>query len=301
MPAADASQCVDATIPNVPRSSGRVVNSTARHSSVSVVRYGICLANIGTFSDPRVPLSLGQAAETAGWDGVFTWDHLAFVWEKPAADPWTVLASIAASTERVRLGTAVTPVARRRPQVLAHQVATLDNLSRGRVIFGAGLGGSSSEYGKFGEPTDAKVRAAMLDEGLELLRRFWSGEQVTHHGEHYTVDGVTLAPTPVQERLPVWIGGNRPASLRRAARWDGWLADSADPTGMTLSPDDIAASIATIGRTRDDYDVAVLGESGRGDPAAYAQAGATWWLENLHDERGSFDNLLTLVGEGPPH
>ena len=291
MPAAEASQCVDATIPNVPRNSGRVVNSTARHSSVSFVRYGICLANIGTFSDPRVPLSLGQTAETAGWDGVFTWDHLAFVWQKPASDPWVVLASIAASTERVRLG--------RRPQVLAHEIATLDNLSRGRVIFGAGLGGSPSEFGKFGEPTDAKVRAAMLDEGLDLLRRFWSGEKVTHDGEHYTVDGVTLAPTPVQERLPVWIGGNRPASLRRAARWDGWLADSADPTGMTLSPADIASSIATIGRTHD-YDVAVLGECGRGDPAAYAQAGATWWLENLHDERGSFDDLHALVRQGPP-
>jgi alkanesulfonate monooxygenase SsuD/methylene tetrahydromethanopterin reductase-like flavin-dependent oxidoreductase (luciferase family) len=200
----------------------------------------------------------------------------------------------------VRLGTAVTPVARRRPQVLAHQVATLDNLSRGRVIFGAGLGGSPSEFGKFGEPTDTKVRAAMLDEGLDVLRRFWSGEKVTHRGEHYAVDGVTLAPKPVQERLPIWIGGNRPASLRRAARWDGWLADSADPTGMTLSPDDIAASIATIGRTGDDYDVAVLGESGRGDPAAYAQAGATWWLENLHDERGSAADVLALVEAGPP-
>jgi hypothetical protein len=111
---------------------------------------------------------------------------------------------------------------------------------------------------------------------------------------------VTLAPTPTQDRVPVWIGGNRPASLRRAARWDGWLADSAAPTGMTLSPEDIAASIATIGRTGHDYDVAVLGESGRGDPAAYAQAGATWWLENLHDTRGSAADVLALVEAGPP-
>ena len=110
---------------------------------------------------------------------------------------------------------------------------------------------------------------------------------------------MTLAPTPLQERLPVWIGGNRPASLRRAARWDGWLADSADPTGMTLSPEDIARSIATIGRS-DQYDVAVLGQRDRGDPVAYAQAGATWWLENLHDERGSVDEVLALVQQGPP-
>src|SRR5881396_727081 len=217
------------------------------------MRFGICLANIGSFSDPQVPLELAVAAEANGWDGVFIWDHLAFVWGAPAADPWTVLASIATSTEHVRLGPAVTPVARRRPHVLAHQVATLDNLSGGRVTFGAGLGGSTSEFGKFGEPTDAKVRAAMLDEGLELLRRLWSGEEVTHRGEHYTLEGVTLAPLPRQDRLPVWIGGNRRASLRRAGRWDGWLADSADPTGMTLSPEDIARSIETIGRS-DQYD-----------------------------------------------
>ena len=96
---------------------------------------------------------------------------------------------------RVRIGTAVTPVARRRPQVLAQTVASLDVLSGGRVVFGAGLGGAESEFGKFGEPTDAKVRAAMLDEGLGVLRALWSGAEVRHRGEHYTVDGVTLAPT----------------------------------------------------------------------------------------------------------
>jgi alkanesulfonate monooxygenase SsuD/methylene tetrahydromethanopterin reductase-like flavin-dependent oxidoreductase (luciferase family) len=263
------------------------------------VHCGICLSNFGTYSDPVVPVRLAQTAEASGWDGVFIWDHLAFTWGPPAADPWTVLAAIATSTERIRVGTAVTPVARRRPQVLAHQVATLDNLSGGRVTFGAGLGGITSEFGKFGEPTDAKVRAAMLDEGLELLRRFWSGEEVTHRGEHYTVDGVRLAPAPVQDRLPIWIGGNRPPSLRRAARWDGWLADGANPAGVTLSPDDVARNIAAIGRS-DQYDVAVLGESDRMDPPAYAHVGATWWLENLHDKRGSFAEMLGLVEQGPP-
>ena len=262
------------------------------------MRYGICLANLGTYADPRLAVRVAQAAEVSGWDAVFVWDHLAFVWGPPAADPWTTLAAIASSTERVRLGTAVTPVARRRPHVLANQVATLDVLSSGRVVFGAGLGGSPSEFGKFGEPTDAKVRASMLDEGLDLLRRLWSGEQVTHRGEHYIVDGVKLSPTPRQSRLPIWIGGNRPASLRRASRWDGWIADSSDPTGMTLSPDEVRRSIETIGRS-DGYEVAVLGERERSDPADYERAGATWWLENLHDERGSVDDVLRLVAAGP--
>jgi probable F420-dependent oxidoreductase len=262
------------------------------------VRFGICLANIGTYSDPNVGVRVAQTAEAAGWDGVFIWDHLAFVWDAPAADPWITLSAIAATTSRVRIGTAVTPVARRRPQVLAHELATLDRLSGGRVIFGAGLGGSPREFGNFGEPTDAKVRAELLDEGLDVMRQLWSGEQVTHRGKHFTVDGVTFAPTPVQEHIPIWIGGNRPASLRRAARWDGWLADSADPTGMTLSPDDIAHRVAQIGRDAD-FTVAVLGQSDRGDPAEYEQAGATWWLENVHDKRGSVDEVLALVGAGP--
>jgi probable F420-dependent oxidoreductase len=298
MPAADASQCVDATIPNVPRNSGRVVNSTRPELNVTHVRYGICLANIGSYSDPNVGVRVAKAADSAGWDGVFIWDHLAFVWDAPAADPWITLSAIATATSRVRIGTAVTPVARRRPQVLAHELATLDRLSGGRVIFGAGLGGSPREFGNFGEPTDAKVRAEMLDEGLDVMQQLWSGEQVSHRGKHYTVDGVTFAPTPVQEHIPIWIGGNRPASLRRAARWDGWIADSAAPTGEMLSPDDIARSTEVIGR-EDGFDIAVLGESHRADPADYGRAGATWWLENVHDKRGSIEDVVALAARGP--
>jgi alkanesulfonate monooxygenase SsuD/methylene tetrahydromethanopterin reductase-like flavin-dependent oxidoreductase (luciferase family) len=263
------------------------------------VQYGISLANIGTYSDPREAVRVAMAAEDSGWDGVFLWDHLAFVWGPPAADPWVTLAAIGFTCERVRIGTAVTPVARRRPQVLAQTVATLDVLSGGRVIFGAGLGGSASEFAKFGEPEDPQIRAEMLDDGLELLRRLWAGEEVNHRGAHYTVDGVTLAPTPVQERLPIWIGGNRKPSLRRAARWDGWVADSADPTGMTLSPEDVRRRIELIGRT-DGFDVAVLGQSDRGEPSAYEEAGATWWLENVHDRRGTPERMLRLVSGGPP-
>ena len=255
------------------------------------MRYGLCLANIGTYADPSVAVRFAQAAEASGWEAVFVWDHLAFTWGPPSADPWVTLTAIAQATERIKLGTAVTPVARRRPQVLANQVATLDVLSGGRVIFGAGLGGNSAEFGKFGEPTDPRIRAAMLDEGLGLLRRLWSGEEVTHRGEHYTVDGVTLKPTPVQEHLPIWIGGNKPASRRRAARWDGWLPDSTYPPGKGASPEDIVQGLS-LGVS----DVAVIGE---GDASAYEQAGATWWLETIHDERGPVEETLKLVASGP--
>ena len=111
------------------------------------MRQGLCVANIGSYADPRTVVALGQEAEAAGWEALLLWDHLGFVWGPPSADPWTTLAAVAATTERVRLGTAVTPVARRRIQVLANQVATLDVLSGGRVVFGAGLGGAAQTYG----------------------------------------------------------------------------------------------------------------------------------------------------------
>jgi alkanesulfonate monooxygenase SsuD/methylene tetrahydromethanopterin reductase-like flavin-dependent oxidoreductase (luciferase family) len=273
------------------------VNSTGADSNVRPVRFGIALANVGTYSDPHAAIRVAESAEASGWDGVFLWDHLGFVWGPPAADPWVTLAAIATATSRVRIGTMVTPVARRRPHVLANQVATLDVLSGGRVVFGAGLGGTSSEFGRFGEPTDPKRRGAMLDEGLDLLRRLWSGQEVTHRGEHYTVEGVTLAPTPLQERLPIWIGGNKPASRRRAARWDGWVPDSVYPPNAAASPQDVAEGLSG---SPPDFDVAVIGESGRGDPRAYAEAGATWWLESMHDQRGSAEDVLALVKAGPP-
>jgi probable F420-dependent oxidoreductase len=269
-----------------------------------MVRHGLCLANIGTYADPRTVVALAEEAEQAGWEGLLVWDHLGFVWGPPAADPWVTLAAVAARTSSLVLGTNVTPVPRRRPHVLAHQVATLDVLSGGRVVFAAGIGGVASEFTSFGEEGDARVRAEMLDEGLEVLRALWSGERVDHQGRHYTVDGVTLAPRPVQERLPIWIGGNSKPALRRAARYDGWAADTTSPEGMTLSPEDVSRSLETIRSLRDSdnpFDVVVMGHVDPGDretPTAYSEAGATWWLENVHDRRGNFDEMLALVRHG---
>jgi len=264
------------------------------------VRYGLCVANIGSYADPRVTVTFSRTAEAAGWEALFVWDHLAFVWGPPAADPWVTLAAVAEATGTIRIGTMVTPVPRRRPQVLAQQVATLDVLSGGRVTFCAGLGGSASEFTRFGEPDDAHVRAEMLDEGLDLLRSLWTGEEVEHRGAHYTVDGVTLAPRPVQERLPIWIGGNRRPSLRRAARWDGWAASASSPEAMQLSPDDVRRRVEFIRAGGGTGDVSVDGYADRADPRAYERVGATWWLEAIHDIRGSPDELLRVVSAGPP-
>jgi probable F420-dependent oxidoreductase len=273
------------------------------------MRYGVNVAILGDLAEPAQVVGLARAAEEAGWESFFVWDHLAYVWGVPSADPWVVLAAVAQSTSRLRLGTAVTPLARHGPAVFAQAVATLDRLSGGRVVLGAGLGGVPAEFEAFGEESDLAVRAVRaerVDEALSVLAALWSGEAVEHRGRHYRVDGVTLAPLPVQRpRVPVWIGGHSRAALRRAATWDGWLAAGDDDQAtMTLTPDKLAADVAYLRARGGTGDVALIGSSRpTGDAAMvhrYATAGATWWLEHLHARRGSYDDLMSRVRAGPP-
>jgi len=274
------------------------------------MRYGIVTANLDDYADPRVAVSLARAAEAAGWEAFFIWDHLGFVRGVPSGDPWVILSAVAASTTHLKLGFAVTPLARRRPHIVANALASLDLLSVGRTIFGAGLGGVPEEFTAFDEPGDAKHRAAMLDEGLEILDGLWSGETVTHRGPHYAVEGISLAPLPLQRpRIPIWIGGEGAPALRRAARWDGWLAPATSHDGsptMAKSPERIAEMVATIRRHRTTsapFEVAIDGYSEVGDPTsprAYGAAGATWWLESIHGRRGTLGEMMARVKAGPP-
>jgi probable F420-dependent oxidoreductase len=263
------------------------------------MRHGLLVANLGTYSSPRTVVRLAQTAEEAGWEALLVWDHLGFVWGPPAADPWVTLAAVAASTSNLVVGTGITPIPRRRPHVLAHQVATLDNLSGGRVIFGAGLGGVPSEFTAFGEEDAPRVRADKLDEALDLLRRLWSGGPVEHRGRHYEVNGVTLAPPPVQQPLPIWIGGNSAPARARAARFDGWFADTSTAERMSVTPDELSELAAPLPAV-DGFDIVVHGYSDQVDPRSYEAVGATWWLEDIHDMRGSLDALLRVVEAGPP-
>ena len=152
------------------------------------MRTSINIPNLGDFSDPRVVGETARLAEEAGWDGLFIWDHLIgynreLVGEFAATN--ILLAAAALATNRIRLGPAVTPVPRRRPRQLAREIATLDRLSVGRIILGVGLGAPiDNEYGRFGEPTDPKVLAGLLDEGLQAITLLWSGEPVSFHGRY---------------------------------------------------------------------------------------------------------------------
>jgi alkanesulfonate monooxygenase SsuD/methylene tetrahydromethanopterin reductase-like flavin-dependent oxidoreductase (luciferase family) len=252
-------------------------------------------------ADPVAAARLAVEAEDAGWDGCFVWDQLH--WRAPVrdvADPWIVLAAMAASTERVRLGPMVTPLPRRRPARLARESATLDLLSRGRLTLGVGLGSDrfGGELSKTGEELDDRRRGRMLDESLEILAAAWSGEPVHHRSEHYTVDDLAFRPRPVQRPgVPVWAAGfpGNPRPVRRAARLDGFF-----PANLG-HPDQLAEVVGTLRALRSgstgSYDV-VVGLPVDADPAPYADAGATWHLVEF--EPGvRLDHVRAVLRAGP--
>ena len=264
------------------------------------MRHAVFLPPFDGLADPRLVASLAADAEEAGWDGFFVWDHVLYRSPVEAvADPWVVLAAAAMTTERLLLGPMVTPVARRRPHVLARQTVSLDQLSEGRLVLGVGLGldRSGRELSAFGEELDDRVRAAMLDEGLVLIDELWGGETVDHAGAHYRAEGVRFLPRPVQRpRIPVWVAGRWPhrRPLRRAARWDGmFLIDLG-------GPQDLAEAVAELRAERGDLDgfeVVCDGAAGA-DPRPWAGAGATWWLA----EPPSTDpaTVRAVIAAGPP-
>ena len=159
-------------------------------------RRGLFVAPFDALADPRVVGDLAAAAEAAGWEGFFVWDHLQYGERVAAiADVWTCCAAVAMRTERLLFGPMVTPLARRRPQVLARQAASLAVLSGGRFVLGLGLGDDwVGEFSAFGDEPDPKVRGRMLDEGLEVLTALLAGGPVDHDGDHYAARERALPP-----------------------------------------------------------------------------------------------------------
>lgn len=273
------------------------------------MRFAINVPNFGEYFDPRLVARLAAEAEASGWDGFFVWDHINAAYEPgtPLASPWIQLAAIALATERIRIGTMVTPLARRRPWTVARETVTLDHLSRGRLILGVGLGYPPElEFAAFGEDPDDRVRATRLDEALDVLAGLWSGEPFSYAGGHHRVTDVQFLPKPVQQpRIPIWVAAMWPSRrpLRRAARWDGVVPIHG--TELFLTPERVADVVAYTASHRTSaapFDVMLGLEVGddlaeaRDRAQAYAEVGATW----LQVGAGSLAELRERVAAGPP-
>ncbi len=259
------------------------------------MRYGFVIP----YGDARTTAELAALAEEHGWDGIFVWES---IW---GLDAWAMLAAAAMTTERIRLGTMLTPLPRRQPWDVAGQTSTVDNLSNGRVILSVGLGVSGdSRFWIFEDDPGRVVRAERLDEALEMLPHLWRDEPFEFDGKHFRARKLDdlmppAPPPPVQQpRIPTWCVGAWPRlkSMRRVALQDGWIPNYA-PVGATerteLTPPVLADGVNWIrehraeqGLSMDGYDVVMEGVTPADDPAKaketvrpWAEAGATWWLD----------------------
>jgi alkanesulfonate monooxygenase SsuD/methylene tetrahydromethanopterin reductase-like flavin-dependent oxidoreductase (luciferase family) len=257
------------------------------------VKHGIFLPLFNEFADPRRSAALAASAEQAGWDGVFVWDHMLAEPGMAVADAWITMAAMAASTTRLQLGPMVTPLARRRPWVLARQIASLDQLSGGRLTVGAGLGDDGwREFSAFGDEISPRVRGELLDEALQIVQDLLSGNVVDFTGRHFTIESAEFLPRPLQDPVPIWAAVRWPnrKPLARAARLQGCFPIFAG-SGQTPAPPAVAdltalrTALTGLGAPRS-HDLAVrvsLHKLAAGERAravgTLAEAGVTWLLE----------------------
>src|SRR6476661_443356 len=260
------------------------------------MRYGFVVP----FPASREFVELAVLGESCGWDGIFTWEALV------GEEAWVTLGAAAMATTRIRLGTLLTPVARVRPWDLASRVGTVDRLSGGRAILGAGLGALHDGWLAFEPDEGRQVRAEKLDEGLAIYDGLLRGQPFSFDGKHYSArpTDFMLPPPPVQQpHPPVWVvgayvpGRARQRSLERAARWDGLLPTVLEPEAPEGKPsytlDSFAEVVSRVRALRaetglpwEGYDVVVEGDSSgefvqlEGRPADWEHAGGTWWVES---------------------
>jgi alkanesulfonate monooxygenase SsuD/methylene tetrahydromethanopterin reductase-like flavin-dependent oxidoreductase (luciferase family) len=278
---------------------------------VDTLRSAVDICPLGELADPRAVVRLARVAEDSGWLGLSIWDSLGPAMGSVAADPFVTLTAVAAATSRLRLITSVVALARRRPQLVAQAAASLDLVSEGRLVLGLGAGEDEADFTPFGDDFERGARIGAMDEALQIVDAGLRGKQLDHDGPLLVARGVVIGPRPSQQpRPPIWLGAMKPGGIRRAAQWDGWIVVAMSPEGtsMALTPEELASRAAAyrearraLGRAGEPSDIAVLGVAQESiGLAAYAEAGATWWLESLSPMRGSLDQLEAIVRAGPP-
>jgi probable F420-dependent oxidoreductase len=183
---------------------------------------GLCLVNPAPQIQPGYVTSAAKKCEAIGLHSLWVLDRIVY----DNLEPLTALAAVAAVTSKLRLGTSVLLAALRHPTLLAKTVATLDFLSSGRLTLGIGFGSRENDFTSIGIPYEH--RGSRAEELVQLMKRLWTEDGVTHRGRFYQVENVTIGPRPVQTPYPpIWMGGSAETALKRAARLaDGYICGS---------------------------------------------------------------------------
>ena len=245
-------------------------------------------------------VALARACETWGYEGLFRSDHYLSFWEpndRGALDAWATLAALAAITERIRLGSMVSPVTFRHPAELAKAVVTADHVSRGRVELGMGAGWFEREHKAFGFsfPT-TRERLDLLTEQVEIVHRLWGadGDEVDFSGTHYRLEACPALPKPFQNPHPPLIigGGAGPRSAALAARWaDEYDIVYFDPAGAKERVQRVSAACEAIGRDPGEIRRSLLTKTIVGSDESEVRRRAAELMAWQHED-GDVDALL---------
>lgn len=224
---------------------------------------------------PAVLTTLARTCDETGFGGVLLSDHLLFPaelrsaypyqedgqpgWrpETPWIDPWVAMGAMAAVTERVRFSQNIYIFPLRHPVEVAKLAASASAMADGRVSLGLGVGWMAEEFEILGE--EFRTRGARTDEGIEICRKLWSGEAVSHEGRHYSFPTVTMSPPPTGGHVPIWIGGHSEPALARAARNDGWIGNAYPLDEAEAVLDRLEAALQANGRRLGDGFEVVMG------------------------------------------
>lgn len=248
---------------------------------VEPVRFGISLGGFSSGVPGRDALvALAREAEAMGLDSVQVGDHVQ--WHAPIYESTTLMAMLAAVTERLRIASSVILVPLRDPVLLAKTIASLDVLSGGRVIFGVGVGGDNpAEYTAMRVPiTERGTRA---NETLEIVRGLFAHERFSYKGRHFVLEDVGIAPRPLQSHLPLWVGGGSDAALRRAARYgDGWIGAFASERKFARLARALRGLLAEEGRAAASFTLGTYVFFHAGPDARRAREAAVRYLEHVY-------------------
>ena len=248
--------------------------------------YGLCLPNFPAGASAEGIDAGADVAERLGWSTVWTTDHL-LVPHADAGDYGRIydailtLAWVGARRPRIRLGTSVIVVPQRNAVVLAKELATLDSLSGGRAVAGVGIGWNTTEFDNLGMADRFHVRGAYLDETIRLWRHLWSGATEPFHGRFHSIDDFVFGPLPVQQPLPIFVGGRAEAALRRAGTFgDGYHSSSTGPEAYAKRLTVIADAAAAAGRAMPTLSARVRVEFDRTAESSYAMRGSPEEIAN---------------------
>ena len=238
------------------------------------MKLGLIPVNIG-ITNPAVMIGMAQKAESLGYESLWTFEHvlvpnhyeskypynksgnMGATPETPFIDPLIALAVIAGHTQTIRLGTGVNILSQTNPLLLAKQAASIDTLSKGRLMLGLGIGWLAEEFVAMGVPFEK--RGARFDDYVQAMRKVWSGEVVEHQSDFLNWTNFKSYPTPVQSPLPIIMGGNKGKIFERIARYgDGWIVPGANADEIKGMLEELKRTCDSLGRDYDELEITVM-------------------------------------------